>query len=121
MLPVSPSAPFGALDITVAAVLSLPSPPGSVAILEHQPQAELKIAILAIFMLLSSLVAETLSAGGSAPVTMPFLFLRELLNHFQCFKPGQRAWQWIENRPKCKLPPKAFHNLLLQADRCLCT
>lgn len=43
MLPMCSSAPFGALDITVAAVISLPSLHGSVAILEHQPQAELKV------------------------------------------------------------------------------
>lgn len=43
MLPKSSSAPCEALGITVVAVLSLPSPHGTVAILEHQPQAELKI------------------------------------------------------------------------------
>lgn len=114
MLLVSSPAPFGALDITVAAVLSLPSPHGSVALSEHQPQAELKIGNSGNLYVIKQ-------PHGSAPLTMPFLFLRELLNHFQCFKPGQRAEQWIENRPKCNLPPKAFHNLLLQADRCLCT
>lgn len=35
-----------------------------------------------------------------------------LLNHFQCFKAGQRAEQWTENRPKCKVPPEVFLHLL---------
>lgn len=55
-------------------------------------------------------MAKTLSAGCSAPLTMPFIFLEELLNHFQCCKPrkeqsnGLKIDQSISFHPKhCKI------------------
>lgn len=105
----------------------------SAAISEHQPQAEPKIddsGNLYVIKQPWDLASATAlapgtwprqclqvqphgGAGGSVSPAMPFLFLRELLNHFRCFKSGQRAERWTENRPKCKLLPGVFHNLLL--------
>lgn len=58
--------------------------------------------------------------AGEAP-SHPWGLLFFFWNHFRCFKSGQRAKQRTENRPKCKLLPEVFHNLLLAAcSLCLC-